>query len=67
LADIAANTRRGKNAGLFDIERGINGLAADERLGIRKEQSVPLLTALEAWLIFVEPGALGGGVGMALI
>jgi hypothetical protein len=65
LADIAANTRRGKNAAaispialegvrridaLFDIERGINGLAADERLRIRKEQSAPLLTALEAWL-----------------
>jgi transposase len=65
LADIAANTRRGKNAAvispialeavrridaLFDIERGINGLAVDERLRIRKEQSAPLLTALEAWL-----------------
>ena len=65
LADIAANTRRGKNAAaispialegvrridaLFDIERGINGLAADERLRIRKEQSAPLLTTLEAWL-----------------
>jgi hypothetical protein len=51
LADIAANARRGKNAGaispvaleavrridvLFDIERGINGLAADERLRIRR-------------------------------
>jgi hypothetical protein len=34
----------------FDIERGINGLAADERLRIRKERSAPLLTALEAWL-----------------
>jgi transposase len=65
LADIAASARRGKNAAvispialeavrridaLFDIERGINGLAADERLRIRKEQSAPLLTALEAWL-----------------
>jgi transposase len=65
LADIAANTRRGKNAAaispialeavrridaLFDIERGINGLAADERLRICKEQSAPLLTALEVWL-----------------
>ena len=65
LADIAANARRGKNAAaispialeavrridaLFDIERGINGLVADERLRIRKEQSAPLLTALEAWL-----------------
>ncbi|MGC1560987.1 MAG: IS66 family transposase, partial [Bradyrhizobium sp.] len=65
LADIAANVQRGRNAAaispialeavrridaLFDIERGINGLAADERLRIRKEQSAPVLTALEAWL-----------------
>ena len=65
LADIAANARRGKNAAaispvaleavgridvLFDIERGINGLAADERLRIRQEQSAPLLTELETWL-----------------
>jgi transposase len=65
LADIAANARRGKNAGaispialeavkridaLFEIERGINGLAMEERLRIRKEQSAPLLAALEAWL-----------------
>jgi transposase len=65
LADIATNTRRGKNATaispialaavrridtLFDIERGINGLAVDERLRIRKERGAPLLTALEAWL-----------------
>jgi transposase len=65
LADIAANARRGKNAGaispialeavkridaLFEIERGINGVAVAERLRIRKEQSAPLLAALEAWL-----------------
>lgn len=65
LADIAANARAGKKAGvispialeavkridaLFDIERGINGQRADERLRVRKEQSAPLLTALEAWL-----------------
>jgi transposase len=65
LADIAANARRGKNAGaispialeavrridaLFEIERGINGVAAAERLRIRQEQSGPLLQALEAWL-----------------
>jgi len=65
LADIAANARRGKNAGaispialeavrridaLFEIERGINGVAAAERLRIRQEQSAPLLQALEAWL-----------------
>jgi hypothetical protein len=65
LADIAANARRGKNAAaispvaleavrridvLFDIERGINGLAVDERLRIRKQQSAPLLAELETWL-----------------
>ena len=65
LADIAANARRGKNAAaispialeavkridaLFDIERGINGQSAEERLQVRKEQSAPLLMALEAWL-----------------
>src|SRR6476620_8607505 len=65
LADIAAHARRGKNAGaispialeavrridvLFEIERGINGVAAAERMRIRKEQSAPLLQALEAWL-----------------
>jgi hypothetical protein len=65
LADIAANARRGKNAAaispialeavkridvLFDIERGINGHSAEERLQVRKEQSAPLLTALGAWL-----------------
>lgn len=49
LADIAANARRGMNAAaispvalrrsgidaLFDIERGINGRSADERMRIR--------------------------------
>ena len=65
LADIAANDRRGKKAtaispialeavkridALFDIERGINGHGAEERLRVRREQSAPLLAALEAWL-----------------
>ena len=65
LADIAANARRGKTAAaispialeavkridaLFDIERGINGLSAEERLRLRQEQSAPLLALLEAWL-----------------
>jgi transposase len=65
LADIAANARRGKTApaispvaleavkridALFDIERAINGLAAEERLRVRQEQSRPLVEALEAWL-----------------
>jgi hypothetical protein len=35
---------------LFEIERGINGIAVAERLSIRKEQSAPLLEALESWL-----------------
>src|SRR6266568_4526700 len=65
LADIAANARRGKNApaispvaleavkridALFDIERNINGLSAEERLRVRQEQSAPLLAELETWL-----------------
>jgi hypothetical protein len=65
LADIAANARRGKNAAaispialeavkridvLFDIERGINGQSAEERLRVRREQSAPLVAALEVWL-----------------
>ena len=35
---------------LFDIERGINGQSAEDRLRVRQEQSAPLLAALEAWL-----------------
>ena len=65
LADIAANARRGKNAAtispialeavkridaLFVIERSINGQSAEERLWVRREQSAPLLMALESWL-----------------
>jgi transposase len=65
LADIAANGRRGKKAAaispialeavkridaLFDIERSINGLSAEERLCVRREQSAALLADLEDWL-----------------
>jgi transposase len=65
LADIAANARRGKNAApispialeavkridaLFDIERRINGQNAEERLLVRREQSAPLVAALQGWL-----------------
>ena len=65
LADIAANARRGRNAAtispvaleavrridvLFDIERTINGLSAEERLRVRQERSAPHLSTLEAWL-----------------
>jgi transposase len=65
LADIAANARRGRKATaispvaleavrridvLFDIERTINGLSAEERLRARQERSAPHLSTLEAWL-----------------
>ena len=35
---------------LFEIEREINGLSAEERLQVRKSRAAPLLVALEAWL-----------------
>jgi len=35
---------------LFDIERGINGLPAEQRLAIRQERSAPLVATLEAWM-----------------
>src|SRR4029078_6639027 len=35
---------------LFDIERDINGRGAEERQRVRREQSAPVLAALEAWL-----------------
>lgn len=65
LADIAADAKRGKNAapispvaleavkridGLFDIEREINGLTADQRLERRHKESLPLVDDLQAWL-----------------
>jgi transposase len=65
LADIAANSRRGRKApaispvaleavrridALFEIERTINGLSAEERRRVRQELSAPLVAELEAWL-----------------
>ena len=65
LADIARNARRGRTAAvispvaheavtridaLFEIERGLNGLSATERLDARRQQSAPLVADLEAWL-----------------
>jgi transposase len=65
LADIAANVRRRQGTtaispvaleavkridALFDIERTINGLAADERLHARQKDSAPLVAGLEGWL-----------------
>jgi transposase len=65
LADIAANSRRGKTAppispiafeavkridSLFDIERDTNRLVAAERLAVRQERSAPLVAELEEWM-----------------
>ncbi|KKZ84082.1 IS66 family transposase [Rhizobium phaseoli] len=65
LADIAANAKRGKNAApispmaleavkridrLFDIEREINGLTADQRLERRRRDCLPLVDDLQVWL-----------------
>ena len=35
---------------LFEIERGINGKAAEERVAVRQDFSAPLMTDLHAWL-----------------
>jgi transposase len=35
---------------LFDIEREINGLSAEQRLAVRVERSAPVLAELEAWM-----------------
>jgi transposase len=35
---------------LFAIERGINGLAPPQRVGVRTERSRPLIIELESWL-----------------
>jgi transposase len=35
---------------LFDIERTINGLPAEQRLAVRQQKSAPLVDALEAWM-----------------
>ena len=65
LADIAASARRGRTAPpispvaleavkridvLFDIERGIVGKSAEERLAVRKELSAPVLADLKEWM-----------------
>nr|CAD6423664.1 IS66 family transposase [Rhizobium sp. Q54] len=65
LADIAANAKRGSKAApispmaleavkridaLFDIEREINGLAAEQRLDHRRKNSLPLVEELYDWL-----------------
>ena len=65
LADIAANARRGSDASpispialeavrridaVFDIEREINGLSAEDRRAARRARSASLVAALEEWM-----------------
>jgi transposase len=35
---------------IFDVERGISGLPAEQRLAIRREHVAPLVTGLEDWM-----------------
>jgi transposase len=35
---------------IFDTERGVNRLSADERLRVRQDTSSPLVATLETWL-----------------
>jgi transposase len=35
---------------IFDVEREISGLPAEQRLGVRQEQVVPLVSDLETWM-----------------
>ena len=35
---------------IFDVEREINGLPAEQRLAVRQEQVVPLVSDLETWM-----------------
>ncbi len=66
LADIAGNVRKGKPAHeispvaleavaridtFFEIERGINGTSAEERLAARQQHSRPLVEDLHDWLM----------------
>ena len=66
LADIAGNVRKGKPAheispvaleavaridALFDIERGINGTSAEDRLAARQQHTRPLVEDLHDWLM----------------
>jgi transposase len=65
LADIAANARRGGTAppisplaleavtridAVFDLERAVNGLPADQRLAVRTAEIAPLVAALHDWM-----------------
>lgn len=66
LADIAGNVRKGRPAheispvaleavaridAFFEIERGINGKSAEERLAARQQHTRPLVEDLHDWLM----------------
>ena len=48
-APLAAEAVRRIDA-IFDVERTINGLPADQRLAVRQTQVAPLVSDLEAWM-----------------
>ena len=48
-APLAAEAVRRIDA-IFDAERAINGLPAEQRLAIRQDQVAPLVSELEAWM-----------------
>ena len=48
-APLAAEAVRRIDA-VFDVERGINGLPAEQRLAVRQKHVAPLVADLEAWM-----------------
>ena len=48
-APLAAEAVRRIDA-IFDVERGINGLQAEQRLAVRQTHVAPLVADLEAWM-----------------
>ena len=71
LANIAGNVRKGKSAheispvaleavkridALFDIERGLAGMSAEDRLEDRMRLSRPLVDDLQGWLLAERAG-----------
>jgi transposase len=49
ISPIALEAVQGIDA-LFEIERAINGLSADQRKAVRQEQSGPLVASLQTWM-----------------
>ena len=49
ISPMALETVRRINA-LFEIERSINGLSADQRKTVRQDRSAPLVASLQTWM-----------------